>query len=87
MAALFNGAVAISLTVLGAFNWFLFSFFCLSVLLFFVLTWGGVLILGAIAVIWAITATVLFPILLPIFLPLLLILLFISYVRRKQDPN
>jgi hypothetical protein len=86
VAALFNGAVAISLTVWGLLIGFIF-FFCLSVLLFFVLTWGGVLILGAIAVIWAITAIVLFPILLPIFLPLLLILLFISYVRRKQDPN
>jgi hypothetical protein len=84
--ALFNGAVAISLTVWGFLVASIF-FFCLSILLFFLLTWTGVLILGFIAVAWTVLALILFPILLPVLLPLLLILFFISYIRRKQVPN
>jgi len=82
--ALLNGAVAISLTVWGLLVASVF-FFCLSILLFFILTWTGVLILGFIAVVWTVLAAMLFPILLPILLPLCLILFFVSYVRRKQN--
>jgi hypothetical protein len=84
--ALLNGAVAISLTVWGFLVASIF-FFCLSILLFFILTWTGVLILGFIAVAWTVLAVILFPVLLPILLPLLLIMFFVSYVRRKQNPN
>lgn len=83
---LLNGAVAVSLTVWGLLVASIF-FFCLSILLFFILTWTGVLILGFMALIWTALAVILFPILLPILLPLLLILFFISYIRRKQNPN
>ncbi len=84
--ALLNGAVAISLTVWGVLVASVF-FFCLSILLFFILTWTGVLALGFIAAIWTVLAVILFPILLPILLPLFLILFFVSYIRRKQNPN
>ncbi|MES2141726.1 MAG: hypothetical protein V4471_02420 [Pseudomonadota bacterium] len=84
--ALLNGAVAISLTVWGFLVASVF-FFCLSILLFFILTWTGVLILGFIAALWTVFAVILFPILLPILLPLLLIMFFVSYIRRKQNPN
>lgn len=84
--AILHGAVAISLTVWGLLVASVF-FFCLSILLFFILTWTGVLILGFIGILWTILAIILFPVLLPILLPLLLILLFVSYIRRKQNPN
>jgi len=84
--ALLNGAVAISLTVWGLLVASVF-FFCLSILLFFILTWTGVLILGFMAIVWTVLAAILFPILLPVLLPLCLILFFVSYVRRKQNPN
>jgi hypothetical protein len=84
--ALLNGAVAISLTVWGLLVASVF-FFCLSILLFFILTWTGVLILGFIALVWTTLGIILFPVLLPILLPLLLVLLFVSYIRRKQNPN
>lgn len=84
--ALLNGAVAVSLTVWGLLVASVF-FFCLSILLLFILTWTGVLILGFIAVVWTILAVILFPILLPVLLPLLLILCFVSYIRRKQNLN
>ncbi|MES2998495.1 MAG: hypothetical protein V4700_04150 [Pseudomonadota bacterium] len=83
---LLNGAVAVSLTVWGILVASIF-FFCLSILLFFILTWTGVLILGFIAAVWTVLAVILFPILLPILLPLFVILFFVSYVRRKQNPN
>ena len=83
---LLNGAVAVSLTVWGLLVASVF-FFCLSILLFFILTWTGVLILGFIAAVWTVLAVILFPILLPILLPLFVILFFVSYVRRKQNPN
>ncbi len=84
--ALLNGAVAISLTVWGFLVASIFLF-CLSILLFFLLTWTGVLVLGFIAVLWTVIAVILFPVLLPILLPLLLIMFFVSYIRRKQNPN
>jgi hypothetical protein len=84
--ALLHGAVAISLTIWGFLVASVF-FFCLSILLFFILTWAGVLVLGVIAIAWTIFAIILFPVLLPIVLPLLLILFFVSYIRRKQNPS
>ncbi len=83
---LLHGAVAISLTIWTLLIASVF-FFCLSIFLFFVLTWVGVLVLGCVAVVWTVLAVILFPILLPILLPLLLVLFFISYIRHKQNPN
>ncbi|EDP45843.1 hypothetical protein [Rickettsiella grylli] len=84
--ALFTGAAVISFSVWGFLVASVF-FFSLSILLLFILTWAGVLIIGAIAALWTIVAIILFPILLPVLLPLLIILFFISYVRRKQNPK
>lgn len=84
--ALLTGAVTISLTVWGLLVASVF-FFCVSILLFFILTWTGVLVLGAIAAIWTVVAIFLFPVLLPVLLPLFIILFFVSYLRRKQNPS
>lgn len=81
--ALLTGAVVISLSVWGFLVASVF-FFALGILLLFILTWTGALIIGTIAVIWTILAVLLFPILLPVLLPLLIILFFVSYIRRKQ---
>ena len=83
---LFTGAVMISFIVWGFLVASVF-FFSLSILLLYILTWDGALIICAIAVIWTIVAIILFPILLPILLPLLIILFFVSYIRRKQNPK
>jgi hypothetical protein len=83
--ALFTGAAVISFSVWGFLVASVF-FFSLGILLLFILTWTGALIIGAIAAIWTIIAVLLFPILLPILLPLLIILFFVSYIRRKQNP-
>lgn len=84
--ALFTGAVVVGVSVWGFLVASVF-FFSLSILLVFILTWAGALIIGAIAVIWTIVAIILFPILLPVLLPLLIILFFVSYIRRKQNPQ
>lgn len=84
--ALFTGAVVVGVSVWGFLVASVF-FFSLSILLLFILTWTGALIIGAIAVIWTIIAIILFPILLPVLLPLLIILFFVSYIRRKQNPQ
>src|ERR1043165_307987 len=84
--ALFTGAVVVGVSVWGFLVASVF-FFSLSILLLFILTWTGALIIGAIAVIWTIVAIILFPILLPVLLPLLIILFFVSYIRRKQNPQ
>ena len=84
--AILGGAVTISLTVWGLLVASVF-FFCVSILLFFILTWTGVLVLGAIAAVWTALAIFIFPVLLPVLLPLFLILFFVSYIRRKQNPS
>lgn len=84
--AILGGAITISLTVWGLLVASVF-FFCVSILLFFILTWTGVLVLGSIAAVWTVLAIFLFPVLLPVLLPLFLILFFASYIRRKQNPN
>lgn len=84
--ALLTGAVVIGVSVWGFLVASVF-FFALSILLLFILTWTGALIIAAIAVIWTLLAIILFPILLPVLLPLLIILFFVSYIRRKQNPK
>lgn len=84
--ALFTGAAVVGFGVWGLLVASVF-FFSLSILLLFILTWAGAVIIGVIAVIWTIVAIILFPILLPVLLPLLIILFFVSYIRRKQTPQ
>lgn len=84
--SIFTGAVVIGFSVWGFLVASVF-FFSLSILLLFILTWAGALIIGGIAAIWTVVAIVLFPVLLPVLLPLLIILFFVSYIRRKQNPQ
>jgi hypothetical protein len=58
--------------------------FCVAIVLFFVFTGIGMLIVGGFSLIWVILALVLFPVLLPILLPLLVVLAFIGMIRKKQ---
>lgn len=57
---------------------------CVAIMLFFVLTGMGVLIVGFLAVAWTVLAISLFPILFPILTPILIILLFIAIVSRRK---
>lgn len=84
--ALFTGAAVIGFGVWGLLVASVF-FFSLSILLLFILTWAGAIVIGIIAAIWTIVAIILFPVLLPVLLPLLIILFFVSYIRRKQTPQ
>ena len=59
-------------------------FLSVAVLLFFLLTGVGILILSIFSFIWVVFAITLFPFLFPLFLPLLVIVLFIAYIRRKS---
>jgi len=59
-------------------------FLSVAVLLFFLLTGVGILILSIFSFIWVVFAITLFPFLFPLFLPLLVIVLFIAYVRRRS---
>lgn len=58
--------------------------FCFAVLLLFLFTGIGTLIIGSILVVWTLIAILLSPILLPILLPLLIVFGFICYTRRKK---
>lgn len=84
--ALFTGTAVIGFGVWGLLVASVF-FFSLSILLLFILTWAGAIVIGIIAAIWTVVAIFLFPILLPVLLPLLIILFFVSYIRRKQPPQ
>lgn len=74
--------------VLGAGAWgFVVStvvVLCVAILLFFILTGIGVLIIGFLAVAWTILAVSLFPVLFPVLIPILIILLFIAIVSRRR---
>lgn len=84
--ALFTGDAVIGFGVWGLLVASVF-FFSLSILLLFILTWAGAIVIGIIAAIWTVVAIFLFPVLLPVLLPLLIILFFVSYIRRKQPPQ
>src|ERR1700761_2116509 len=53
---------------------------CVGILLLFMLTGIGIIILGLFVAIWTIIAIVLFPVLFPILAPLFIIFLVISYL-------
>ncbi|MEK6730803.1 MAG: hypothetical protein AABY34_01280 [Pseudomonadota bacterium] len=58
--------------------------FCVAVLLLFILTGIGALILGIIFFVWTVIAIILFPIFFPILLPLFLVFVFFSLMRKKD---
>lgn len=61
-------------------------FFCVGILLFFVFTGvGALIIISVISFILTITALVLFPILLPLLVPLLIVLLVVGVLRRRNQ--
>lgn len=60
---------------------------CVGILLLFILTGVGIIILGLFAALWTIVAIVLFPVLFPILAPLFIIFLVISYMCRKKDQS
>lgn len=57
--------------------------FCITILLLFVFTGFGVILLGVLSFIWMVLAVIVFPVLLPILLPLFIVVMFISYVRKR----
>ncbi|OGO90732.1 MAG: hypothetical protein A3F41_05690 [Coxiella sp. RIFCSPHIGHO2_12_FULL_44_14] len=57
---------------------------CTTILLFFIFTGIGILIVGLLVVIWALLAIVFFPILFPLLIPLLVILLIVAWVRNRK---
>lgn len=59
---------------------------CVSIVLFFILSGIGMLILGLIAVVWTLVAIVLFPILFPLLVPIVILLLLIGFLfgRKKS---
>jgi hypothetical protein len=58
--------------------------FCVAIVMFFVFTGIGMLIVGGFSLIWVVLAIALFPVLLPVLLPLLVVLAFVGIVRKKQ---
>jgi len=58
--------------------------FSIGILLLFLFSGVGILILLGLGLIWFLLAVILFPIMFPILIPLFIIMLFISYMRRKQ---
>lgn len=74
--------------VIGGIVWFFLIgsivAFCLAILLIFVITGAGLIILGSLALIWTLLAVLFFPVLFPILLPLFIILLILAYWRRKR---
>ncbi len=84
--ALFTGAAVIGFGVWGLLVASVF-FFSLSILLLFILTWAGAIVIEIIAAIWTIVAIILFPILLPVLLPLLIILFLSLIYDVSNHPN
>lgn len=78
-----GGAIAITATawlfIVGS-----IAAFCIGILLLFVFTGVGILVLAVLALGWTVLAVVLFPILFPILIPLFIIFMFISVLRRRQ---
>lgn len=62
------------------------ALFGIAIILLFVFSGIGIVIVGILSFVLAITAIVLFPVLFPILLPLLILLAFVGYMRRKQNP-
>ena len=58
--------------------------FVLGILLFYLFTGVGILIICILGLVWFIGALVFFPFLFPLLLPLLILLLVIAFVRKKK---
>ena len=82
--ALVGGAFIIGTAAWGVVVGAVFAL-CICILLLFMVTGIGILLLGLFAAIWTIVAIVLFPVLFPILLPLFIIFLVISYLCRKKE--
>ncbi len=57
----------------------------ISILLFYILSGIGIIIICILSCIWFLGTFVLFPFLFPFLLPLLILLLFIAFVRKKEE--
>jgi hypothetical protein len=83
VVALLGGAFVIGTAAWGVVVGTVFAL-CVAIMLLFILTGIGLLLLGIFAAIWTVVAIVLFPVLFPILAPLFIIILFIIYMRRNQ---
>ena len=59
--------------------------FCIAVILFFIFGGAGMVVVGFVAVLWALLAIILFPVFFPIIVPLMIILFVIGLLRRKRQ--
>ena len=82
--ALLGGAFVIGATAWGVVVGSVFAM-CVGILLLFLFTGIGILLLGLIAAIWTIVAIALFPVLFPILAPIFIIFLVISYFCRNNE--
>ena len=82
--ALVGGALIIGTTAWGVVVGTVFAL-CVGILLLFLFTGIGILLLGLFAAIWTIVAIVLFPVLFPILAPIFIIFLVISYFSSKRE--
>lgn len=57
---------------------------CIAILLFFLFTGAGVLLLGLFALIWTIIAIALFPLLFPILAPIFILMIALGYLIKKK---
>ena len=55
-----------------------------AVLLFYILSGIGIVILAVLASIWIIFSITLFPFVFPLLIPLLIILIFVAFIRRHE---
>ena len=82
--ALLGGAFVIGATAWGVVVGTVFAM-CIGILLLFLVTGIGILLLGLIAAVWTVVAIALFPVLFPILAPIFIIFLVISYFCRKKE--
>lgn len=82
--ALLGGALIIGTTAWGVVVGTVFAM-CVAILLLFLFTGLGILLLGLFAAVWTIIAIALFPVLFPILAPIFIIFLVISYFCRRQE--
>jgi hypothetical protein len=82
--ALLGGAFVIGATAWSVVVGSVFAM-CVGILLLFLFTGIGILLLGLIAAIWTIVAIALFPVLFPILAPIFIIFLVISYFCRNNE--
>ena len=59
-------------------------FVAVAVLLFYIFSALGILILCAVSSIWIILAIAIFPFIFPLLIPLLILLIFMAFIRRRK---